>query len=287
MEKKDLLNYSIDMLLSEKQAEYVRQAISVFETVQKNLYALAEKDDEETLTGIKAGTIILLSVLKKMAQGKNPKEFKNEDYADIAREVSEYAVLMDDQDYSVFVFDLYAGYIDASVKVLALRVDKERAESIRLLSEALRKKSAQLKNGEITETGYIEDCLWISLEAMIKLLSAYIGSVGGKELTELSQAAAMFAFEYGRLKLYKKEQALLTEYIDKQYQLDEELSAKFDTYKAELEADTERFNDLVSKAFEPDFASSLRNSVELAEAAGVPQEEILDSVEKIDSFFLD
>ena len=287
MEKMDLLNSTIDMLLDEKQAEYVRQAISVFENIQKNLHALAEKDDEETLTGIKAGTIILLTVLKKMTQGKNPNDFTKEDYADIASAVSEYAVLMDDQDYSAFVFDLYAGYIDASVKVLAMRVDESRAGTIRVLSEELRQKSEQLKAGNIKETAYIEDCLWISLEAMIKLLSAYIGSFGGKEFMDLSQAAAIFAFEYGRSMLYKREQALLTEYINKQYQLDDELSAKFDAYKAELQADSDRFNELISKAFEPDFSSSLRNSVELAKAAGVPQKEILDSVESIDSFFLD
>ena len=287
MKEQDLQAITIDMILNEKQAKNVRQAITVFENVQKNLYALAEKDDEETLTGIKAGTIILLSVLKKMTQGKMPNTFDKDDYADIAKAVSEYAVLMDDQDYSAFVFDLYAGYIDASVKILALRVEKNRAESIQKLSEELRYKSEQLKNGQIKEAAYIEDCLWISLEAMIKLLSAYIGSVGGKELTDLSQAAATFAFEYGRLMLYKREQALLTEYIDKQYQLDEELSAKFEAYKAELKADSDRFNELVSKAFKPDFASSLRNSVELAIAAGVPQEEVLDSVDKIDSFFLD
>ena len=287
MKEQDLQAITIDMILNEKQAKNVRQAITVFENVQKNLYALAEKDDEETLTGIKAGTIILLSVLKKMTQGKMPNTFDKDDYADIAKAVSEYAVLMDDQDYSAFVFDLYAGYIDASVKVLTLRVEKNRAESIQKLSEELRYKSEQLKNGQIKEAAYIEDCLWISLEAMIKLLSAYIGPVGGKELTDLSQAAATFAFECGRLMLYKREQALLTEYIDKQYQLDEELSAKFEAYKAELKADSDRFNELVSKAFKPDFASSLRNSVELAIAAGVPQEEVLDSVDKIDSFFLD
>ena len=287
MKEQDLQAITIDMILNKEHAKYVRQAITVFENVQKNLYALAEKGDEETLTGIKAGTIILLSVLKKMTQGKMPNTFDKDDYADIAKAVSEYVVLMDDQDYSAFVFDLYAGYIDASVKVLTLRVEKNRAESIQKLSEELRHKSEQLKNGQIKEAAYIEDCLWISLEAMIKLLSAYIGSVGGKELTNLSQAAATFAFEYGRLMLYKREQALLTEYIDKQYQLDEELSAKFEAYKAELKADSDRFNELVSKAFKPDFASSLRNSVELAIAAGVPQEEVLDSVDKIDSFFLD
>lgn len=287
MEQQELLNLTIDMLFEKEHQDAIRKGISIFKKVQEKLYELAEKDDEKTLTGIKAGTIILLTVLKKMAQGATPDKFKEEDYADIAKAVSEYAVLMDDQEYSAFVFDLYAGYIDASVKVLSMRVDKKQAESILTLSKELRKKSAMLREGKISETVYIEDCLWISLEAMIKLLSAYAGSLVGQEYIDLAQAVSMCAFEYGRLMLYQREQAVLAEYIEKQYQLDEELTKKFEAFKAELKTESDRFNELVDQAFEPGFRESLKNSVELAKAAGVKQEEILDSVEKIDSFFLD
>ena len=287
MEQHELLNLTIDMLFEKEHQDAIRKGISIFKKVQEKLYELAEKDDEKTLTGIKAGTIILLTVLKKMAQGTAPDKFKDEDYADIAKAVSEYVVLMDDQEYSAFVFDLYAGYIDASVKVLSMRVDKKRAESILTLSKELRKKSAMLREGKISETVYIEDCLWISLEAMIKLLSAYAGSLVGQEYIDLAQAVSMCAFEYGRLMLYKREQAILAEYIEKQYQLDEELTEKFEAFKAELKTESDRFNELVNRAFEPGFRESLKSSVELAKAAGVKQEEILDSVEKIDSFFMD
>ncbi len=287
MEQQELLNLTIDMLFEKEHQDAIRKGISIFKKVQEKLYELAEKDDEKTLTGIKAGTIILLTVLKKMAQGTTPDKFKEEDYADIAKAVSEYVVLMDDQEYSAFVFDLYARYIDASVKVLSLRVDKKRAEAILTLSKELRKKSAMLRDGKISETVYIEDCLWISLEAMIKLLSAYAGSLVGQEYIDLAQAVSMCAFEYGRLMLYQREQAVLAEYIEKQYQLDEELTKKFEAFKAELKTDSDRFNELVDQAFEPGFRESLKSSVELAKAAGVKQEEILDSVEKIDSFFMD
>lgn len=287
MEQQELLNLTIDMLFEKEHQDAIQKGIAIFKKVQEKLYELAEKDDEKTLTGIKAGTIILLTVLKKMAQGTTPDKFNDEDYADIAKAVSEYAVLMDDQEYSAFVFDLYAGYIDASVKVLSLRVDKKRAEATMTLSKELRKKSAMLRNGKISETVYIEDCLWISLEAMIKLLSAYAGSLVGQEYIDLAQAVSMCAFEYGRLMLYKREQAILAEYIEKQYQLDEELTEKFEAFKAELRTESDRFNELVDQAFVPGFRESLKSSVELAKAAGVKQEEILDSVEKIDSFFMD
>lgn len=287
MTQQEIFDFTIDMLLGNKLGADTLKAISIFEKIQVNLCALVNKDDEETLTGIKVGTIILLTVLKKMAHGTTPNKFTEEDYKDIAKAVSEYAVLMDDQEYSVFVFELYAGYIEASAKVLALRVDEKRTESIHALSEELRKKSVLLRDEKITETAYIEECLWISLEAMIKLLSAYAGSLAGQEYIDFLQAVSMYAFEYGRLVLYKKEQDILTEYLEKQYQLDVELSEKFESFKTELKRDSDRFNELVALAFDPGFRETLKSSVELAKAAGVDQEEILDSVEKIDSFFMD
>ena len=287
MTQQEIFDFTIDMLLGDKLGADTLKAISIFEKIQVNLCALVNKDDEETLTGIKVGTIILLTVLKKMAHGTTPNKFTEEDYKDIAKAVSEYAVLMDDQEYSVFVFELYAGYIEVSAKVLALRVDEKRTESIHALSEELRKKSVLLRDEKITETAYIEECLWISLEAMIKLLSAYAGSLAGQEYIDFLQAVSMYAFEYGRLVLYKKEQDILTEYLEKQYQLDVELSEKFESFKTELKRDSDRFNELVALAFDPGFRETLKSSVELAKAAGVDQEEILDSVEKIDSFFMD
>ena len=120
-----------------------------------------------------------------------------------------------------------------------------------------------------------------------KYRSSTFEEVVGQEYIDLAQAVSMCAFEYGRLMLYQREQAVLAEYIEKQYQLDEDLAKKFETFKAELKTDSDRFKELVDKAFEPGFRESLKSSVELAKAAGFKQEEILDSVEKIDSFFMD
>ena len=79
---------------------------------------------------------------------------------------------------------------------------------------------------------------------MIKCLAAYAGCFTGEELGELIQAGSMLAFEYGRLKLYQKEQALLDEYLQNQYLLDEQLQIKLDAYLNELREETEYFNNI-------------------------------------------
>ena len=79
----------------------------------------------------------------------------------------------------------------------------------------------------------------------------------------------------------------MTEYLRNQSHLDLELQAKFEAYKAELDAESRQFMSLVDNAFNPQFRASLHSSVALARAAGVKEEEILKTVEDVDKFFLD
>ena len=144
-----------------------------------------------------------------------------------------------------------------------------------------------LREEAISESAYVDECLWLSLEAMVKLLSSSLTMLIGAEYSQLAQAVSQLAFEYGRYVLYAKEQAILTAYIENQYVLDEQLRQQYDAFRAELSAQAERFNQLIDQAFSSNIRESLMQSAELARAAGVREEEILTSVEDIDAFFMD
>ena len=103
---------------------------------------------------------------------------------------------------------------------------------------------------------------------------------------QLAQAVASIAFEYGRY-LLQREQHLLSEYLVQQHTLDLELQDKYDAFIKDLLADAESFMNLVDHAFAPDFEALLMNSAKLAKCAGGNELEILDSVEKVDAFFLE
>lgn len=67
--------------------------------------------------------------------------------------------------------------------------------------------------------------------------------------------------------------------------MDDELKEKYDEYISELEEKTKQFNKLLNKAFDPDFRNILISSVDLAKEAGIEEDKILDSMEKIDDYF--
>ncbi len=279
---------TLEYLKNTPVSEELDKAMALFTKLQGRLYDMASTTDSAVLVKMKAGTILTLAVLRKLAEGKDPRKLTPEDWQDIAKQAADYTAYVDGENYALFVFGLYADYIQWSAAIQTETVPKDKIAAIERLSEELRSKGELLKSEEITETAYIEDCLWISLEAMIKLLSAMIYYLRlPSDKAELVQAAASFAFEYGRMRLYQDEQLLLTEYLDHQRQLDAELETRFEDYRARIKANSVQFNELISSAFAPGFRDTLKDSVALARAAGVKEEEILDTVEKVDSFFLD
>lgn len=261
--------------------------IELFQRIQEDAYAYFSSDDPEQLKLLRIGTVLTFSVIRKLFSGKAFKDFDDEDWKDIAESIEENAILIDGQAYSVMIFTMYANYVDFSVKVLKERgVSENKCEAIGRIANEVRELGKQLSSEEIGESEYTEKCLWLLLEAMIKLLAAYSSLLIGEEKAEFAEALAMYSFEYGRLTLYKKEQAILAEYLEHQGEVDEELESRLLAYKKELQKRQEEFDDLIANAFDPEFSKRLKASADIAIYAGVDASEVLDSVEKIDSYFL-
>ena len=278
---------ALEQLMKMPVGEKLQQALQIIQSVQEHWAALSEKEESARVTGVKAVTILTLAVLKKIAGGKSPSSFDTADWKELACAVSEYTVLLDGEKYSVFVFQLYEKYIHASATWLKRRAPSETVEAIEKLAGELHSKEVLFNSGDISEMMYTEDCLWISLEAMVKLIAVTASLVSDQQASEFVQALASCAFEYGRLMLYQKEQTLVNQFIESQYHLDKELEEKYAAYLAELERKSEQFYILVDQAFAPDFRTAFLHSILLANAAGVKEADILSSTEDIDSFFLD
>lgn len=289
---RDLANgLTLDFLENTPAGSMLQSAISTYSKVQTLLLRLSSAEDEGSLTALKIGTVLTEAFLEKFLQGKAPQDLTRADLAEIADRVTDFAVLMDGRDYSIFVFEQYARYIEFSAKLLAARSDarsNDQIGSILAVSQEIRNNSRKLHDGEISEPEYIEDCLWLSLEAILKCFSAYVScTTGTPEFGMLAQSISMLAFEYGRLIACKKEQAVLDASLKSQQQLDEDLSEEFEAFKNRLEAEEAQFNELIANAFAPEFRNSLRSSAALASAAGVKEEDVLRTASDIDRFFME
>ena len=253
---------------------------------QETVLAYMNDDSPEQLKRIRIGTIATFAILGKIASGKNIKEFDKQDWIDIASKISDLAILPDGQQYSVEVFEAYADYVDISVKLLDKNgISKEKCEAISRIAKEVRKLSKDVSKGIISEVDYTEKCLWLLLEAMIKLITSYSAILLGEDLAQFNQSVAMLAFEYGRYSLYKHESEILNQYIEYQATVDAELETKLDKYRDEIQERSKVFDELLANAFSLDIYERLKASAEIARNVGVDETEILDSVEKIDDFF--
>ena len=284
--KSYLKNLALDQLLNTPVGEKLGQAMETIQVVQNHFYAILEKRGEQELTGGKAATIATFAILRKIAEGKSPSKFEADDWKDIAGAVSKFAILPSDQEYSVFIFTLFERYIRCSAELIKGVVPSKIIDTINALADELHNNAELLRNGIITEVKYTEDCLWAALEAMVKLLASATALMGDKRITDFSQAVASFAFEYGRLMLYRREQEIVNQFIISQHQLDEELEHQYTLFLAELNNQVEQFYLLVENAFVPNFRDAFLQSTLLAKAAGVRDEDILSCREEIDSFFM-
>ena len=291
METVDIKDIAIEYFLKTKTGEKLKQALDTFESFQEMLMTLSDSTERKYLLILKAGTILVLSMFGKFCQKHSLKGLDEKDWADILKNVSKYGIVMDGAHYSEMVFRLYADYIDVSVLCITKLASKEKIKVIKKLAKEIRDTSDKFNRGKITEPEYVEKCLWLSLEAVIKLMSttlySSIGKVTGEEYQRLAEAVTAFGFEYARLALYKKENAVLQECLDNQKLLDTALESQYKEYLAALEKETERFETLIEKAFSPEFESMFAGSFELARSAGVKESEIIKTSGDVDEFFLD
>ena len=278
-------------LLSSPIGQKIAQVMDTIAHVQRNLFALAVSEDSGQLKLLKIGTVFQIFLVETLASGKKPEDLSGDDWRSIAEKVSRYAILEEGQRFSEFVFGLYADYIDLSAKSVSPVVKKEQLAALYQISKEIRHNTDLFRDGSLSESVFVDNCLWLSLEAMVKLLSLSLASalslVTREEYAQLAVSVSQLAFEYGRYMLYAKEHAILESYIQNQHDLDAELQARLNEYLAEVQKTADEFRKLVDDAFSPELHGMLQRSAALARAAGVKEEDLLSSTEEIDRFFLE
>ena len=277
---------SIEALLDPSNIDKLRRAMEVVQKAQNNIAALKGNDTPDKRNVLKVGTTLTVAIMNKIQSGKFPTDFNAEDWDDVIDYISDVAVKADETTYSAYVFMLYAQFIEASVWQMSEKLADEKQSAILNLSNELKARTEQLANEKLGEVDYIEGCLWICLEAMIKLLSGTIDTALGFDKNPVVEAAMMLGMEYGRFVLYKKEYDLVTEYLKNQEILDVELAMRYDKYIAELNSQAAQFESFIDIAFDPNFGEVLNNSVNLARATGVAENEILKTTKDVDDYFM-
>lgn len=231
-----------------------------------------------TAAATAGGTALVLAVVAKRRGGRRLNEFSGHDWIDFAGETGSGFGKGGVRGLSIYVL---TNFTATSAAV---------AGSIVTASFGIAEQANKLRRGQIDELEFIENSEIIALEAAVRALSSFVGQatipipilgavIGTTVGTVMYKAVAS--------SLTKREAALIERYLDEQRTLDEQLSAEYQATLEKLDQSMSDYLGLLERAFSPDVQVALVGSVELAVELGVASDEILDSEEKVDAYFLD
>ena len=130
----------------------------------------------------------------------------------------------------------------------------------------------------------------LCLDASVSALSSFAGQVlipvpviGAV----IGNAVGTMIYQIGKDSLSAKENELIEKYIKDLSVLDEQLATEYHQYIEEMNRCFEKYMVLLTAACDPNIEKALDGSIAVAKHMGVSDDEILDSYEKIVSFFLD
>lgn len=145
------------------------------------------------------------------------------------------------------------------------------------------------REGKISEQDFLINSEMLYLDASVSALSSIVGQV----VVPVPVLGAIIGNTVGTLVykttkgyVYSKEEQLIKQYLEELKQIDELLDEDYKECVELLNEEMEEFLSLLELAFSPDIDICFKGSIDLAISMGVPTEEILDTKEKVDDYFM-
>jgi len=227
---------------------------------------------------IEGAMALCLGIAEKRRSGKKFNAFDEDDWKEIAATTGKGT--------------LKGGIRGASIYTLTNFTATPAAVASAMVTATfgIAEQAYQLKRGNVDEQRFIENSEMLCLDASVSTLSSFAGQV----LIPVPVLGAVIGNTVGTMmyqiakdNLSAREQKIFEEYAEAVRQLDVSLQDQYQEFVDEIGKDTKLFMELLDRAFAPDIRVAFEGSIDWAKSCGVPVDEILDSKEKIASFFMD
>lgn len=284
--------------LEPSQLEYDEvQQRTITQTMQKEEESLREQDErirkdayEEskptlgqavqvtiTSAAIEGATAFALAVTEKIRSGKSLRDFTEDDWREIAGKSGTGTLKGGIRGASIYALTNFTATPGAV------------ASSLCTASFGIAEQAHKFRRNEIDEVEFIRSSEIVCLDAAVSALSSAVGQaiipipvIGAV----IGNTVGTIIYQTAKDGLSSYEQKILDGYAEEQRKLDEALDAQYRSLLEDLRVDMAEYMTLLANAFHPDIQTALEGSVELALSLGLPSEEILDTKEKIDDYFL-
>lgn len=221
---------------------------------------------------------LCLGIAEKRKSGKKFNAFDEEDWKEIAATTGKGTLKGSIRGASIYTLTNFTATPAAVASAMVTAIF------------GIAEQAYQLKQGNVNEQRFIENTEMLCLDASVSALSSFAGQI----LIPVPVLGAVIGNTVGTMmyqiakdNLSAREQKIFEEYAEAVRQLDVSLQDQYQEFVDEIGKDTKLFMELLNRAFAPDIRVVFEGSIDLAKSCGVPVDEILDSKEKIASYFMD
>ena len=246
---------------------------------QESKPTFAEGARATAAAGVTEGAMTLcMAIIRKVKSGKRIKEFETEDWAEIAGDTGKGIAKGSIRGASIYTL---TNFMAAPAAV---------ASAVVTASFGIADQAHLLRTGKLDEQQFIENSEMLCLDASVSALSSFAGQL----LIPIPVLGAVIGntvgtmmYQIARDNLSEREQKICADYAESLGKLSESLNEQYQGLIIAINKDMQQFMMILDKAFAPDIRVAFAGSIELARICGVPSAEILDSEEKIRSYFMD
>lgn len=227
---------------------------------------------------IEGGTSFVLAVVNKKKEGKTLRMYTSDDWNDILGATGKGTVKGGVRGASIYALSNYTATPAAVANALVTA------------SFGVAEQAHLLRRGELSEVQFIENSENLCLDAAVSGLSSFVGQV----VIPIPVLGAIIGNAVGTT-MYKiakdsftvREQELIESYLESVKTLEDGLEEQYVHCIDVLNADFLCYLEIIEQLYSCDIMIALDGSVKLAKDMGIPIDEILDTKEKIQLYFLD
>lgn len=271
------INYEKTIAYREKEIKDENDKIK--KQIAKNQQGSLKELGKVTLVsaGIEGGMNFILSVKKKMSEGKSINEFTEQDWKEVGIDTGKATLKGGIRGASVYLFtnmtltpaNVASAYVTAAFNIAS--------------------QMKQLKNNNISEEEFLINCEIACLDVVISSTASMIGQT----LIPIPALGAVignitgeFLYKLWRDVDEKETNALIDVHRTEVELLNKQLDEKYLKFILELKEKFNEFNDIEKLAFDKNVNIAFERSIELAIYIGVPYEKILKNNNERDNYFL-
>ena len=226
---------------------------------------------------IEGGAAFAMALAAKVREGKRIRNLGQDDWADIAGASGKGFAKGGVRGAGVYFL---TNHTATSAAV---------ASSLVTASFGVAEQAHLLRKGGISEEEFLANSEMLCLDSAVSAVSSFVGQavipvpVLG---AVIGNTVGNVLYQIAKDGLSEREQALVAAYAKAQNSLDAKLDARYQALISKLETGMHDYLVLLDRALAPDPVVAFDGSVALTKALGVPDDDILKTIDEIDNFFL-